>query len=122
MRMPGFPLVGLRSKTSLASDVQVTNDHHTSEAWWDARSTRRSPACFPRALKNCATPARPSRFWLPRTFSSRTPETRPLLDTGQSWRQIAAKLGLGVGTVRRACERRPNGRESAGVVKAFGAA
>jgi DNA invertase Pin-like site-specific DNA recombinase len=38
-----------------------------------------------------------------------------------SWRAIAAHLGVGVGTVRRAYERRPNGRELS-VVNATGAA
>jgi hypothetical protein len=39
-----------------------------------------------------------------------------------SWRTLAAALGVGVATVRRAYERRPNGREMASVVNATGAA
>jgi len=35
---------------------------------------------------------------------------------------IAAQLGVGVGTVRRAFERKPNARELAGAVNATGAA
>ena len=39
---------------------------------------------------------------------------------GHSWRTIASQLGVGIGTVRRAYERRTNGRESTGVVNAIG--
>lgn len=41
---------------------------------------------------------------------------------GQSWRAIAALLGVGVGTVRRAYERKPIGRELSSVLNAIGAA
>ena len=40
---------------------------------------------------------------------------------GQSWRAIAAHLGVGVGTVRRAYERKPMARELSGLVDAAGA-
>ena len=40
---------------------------------------------------------------------------------GQSWRAIAAHLRVGVGTVRRAYERKPMARELSGLVDAAGA-
>jgi DNA invertase Pin-like site-specific DNA recombinase len=57
----------------------------------------------------------------PRRVYDRTavPEMRA---AGKSWRAIAAQLSVGVGTVRRAHERKPNGRELAGAVNATGAA
>jgi len=40
---------------------------------------------------------------------------------GQSWRAIAAHRRVGVGTVRRAYERKPMARELSGLVDAAGA-
>jgi|SRR5947207_1575028 len=40
---------------------------------------------------------------------------------GQSWRAIAAHLRVGVGTVRRAYERKPMARELSGLLDAAGA-
>ena len=42
---------------------------------------------------------------------------RTMRTAGKSWRAIATQLGVGVGTVRRAFERKPNARELAGAVK-----